>query len=472
MIREELAGWFAQLRREAPGTDVANTEQAARTAHVRKQSDAQLRYLSHATFLEEAGTPQFLNGAALAACICVVGFLGWAGLTQITEVSHAPGEVVPAGFEQVVQHLDGGIVKSISVKAGDLVEKGQVLLTVDDGATSDNLQRARSKLVFLELTAARLKAVYETSVPDWSKVPDARREDIDSQTNLFHSALEEQLGREKIVHEQIEQKKTANKISLGQLWTAERSQEISEKILDARRQLHAKQLVAYPILARAEQDVLQVRGEIVKINEQIKQNAESLTELTHRLDAIRRTTRLETSAKINDTASEITQIKSSIDSLEKRSDRLELRAPVRGMVKSLQTNSLGSVLPAGQTVMTIVPVDEELVVEVQISPRDIGHVRSGQNVHVKFSAFDFSRYGVVKGQLDRISASAFTGRAGDQHYRARVRLASAYVGSDQANNRIIPGMMVMADIQTGRKSVLDYLLKPVKATAATAFTER
>lgn len=471
MINRLIDAIRVRFDRAATGTEVARTVQP-QTGLFRRQNDAQLRYLSHATFLEEAGTPHFLNGAALAACLCVVSFLTWAAMTHITEVSHAPGEIVPAGFEQVVQHLDGGIVKKIEVKAGDKVEKGQVLLTVDDGATFENLQRARSKFVSLELTNARLRAIYDTSVPDWRTVPAAKPEDIDTQTNLFHSALEEQLGRERIVLEQIEQKKTATTILNGQLATAQRNQQINQNILEARRSLFAKQLVAYPVLARAEQDSNQMNGEVVKLNDQIKQNSEALTELTHRLDAIRRTTRLETAARLNETNSELNQLKSSIEALEKRYDRLELRAPVRGLVKAMQVNSLGSVLAAGQTVLTIVPIDEELVVEVQISPRDIGHVRPGQDVHVKFSAYDFSRYGVVKGKLERISAGAFTGRAGEQHYRARVSLAATHVGSNQAQNRIIPGMMVMADIQTGNKSVLDYLLKPVKATAATAFTER
>jgi HlyD family secretion protein/adhesin transport system membrane fusion protein len=130
------------------------------------------------------------------------------------------------------------------------------------------------------------------------------------------------------------------------------------------------------------------------------------------------------------------------------------------------------VLSAGQTVMSIVPVDEELVVEAQIPPRDIGYIRPGQPVHVKLSAYDFSRYGVVKGTLERVSASAFQGRGGEHYYRARIKLSKSYVGSNPDQNAIIPGMTAMADIQTGRKTILDYLLKPVQAAAATAFSER
>jgi HlyD family secretion protein/adhesin transport system membrane fusion protein len=416
----------------------------------RRRSEAQLRYLSNATFLEEVGSPKFLAGAVLTGCLCIAGLIGWCAVTEVTEVAHAPGEVVPTSFEQVVQHLDGGIIRSILVKQGDMVSKDQVLMIVDDGVTKENLARARAKLVFLELTAERLRAVYDTSMPNWNAVRGAAQNEIDAQEKLFRASLEEQAGREKIIIEQIEQKKTTSAMLKGQLDTARKSRDISEKILTARRQLHGQQLIAYPILARAEQDVLQVTGEVTRLTDRIKENSEALAELAHRLDAVRSGSRLETAAKLNDTLSEIQQHSSTISSLGTRFARFELRSPVRGVVKSLQVHTLGSILTAGQTVMTIVPVDDELVVEVQISPRDIGHVRVGQPVQVKFSAFDFTRFGVVRGRLDWISAGAFGGRSGEQFYRARVKLTADFIGGDRRANRIIPHAYAVSSGRRGR----------------------
>jgi HlyD family secretion protein/adhesin transport system membrane fusion protein len=460
---------LAQL---APRSSVSTEVGAARVSTPRRQGDAQLRYLSHATFLEEAGTPIFLNCTALAACLCVAGFLGWAGLTEVSEVSHAPGEVVPSGFEQVVQHMDGGLVKTINVKTGDTVEPGQLLLTVDDGSTTDNLERSKSKLVHLAMTAVRLRALFDGIVPEWSGISGATAHDAATQQRLYQSAIEDLSAKEGIVREQIQQRKTAIGMLTEQRTNAEKSLAIAKRIKTSREALYEKKLLAYPLLAKAEQDVIQIESDDAKLKDQIKQGSESIVELNQRLKSLHQSSRLDLAAKLNETVSEIKQVESTIEQLRKRFDRLELKAPVRGIVKSLQVNTIGSVLSAGQTVMTIVPIDEELVVEAQIPPRDIGYVRPGQPVQVKVSAYDFSRYGVVKGTLERVSASAFQGRAGEHYYRARIKLSKSYVGSRPGQNAIIPGMTAMADIQTGRKTVLDYLLKPVQAAAATAFSER
>lgn len=463
---------LARGRQPSAESDDAKAELSPVNANrsAKRGREAQLRYLSHATFLEEAGTPRLLAGVALVTCLCVSGFVAWAAMTKVTEVSHAPGEVVPAGFEQVVQHLDGGIVKAIAVEAGDLVREGQLLLVVDDGVTTENLHRARSRLVYLKLSVLRLRALYSGTRPEWSSVAGATREDIESQTNLLESAIADQEGQEKIVREQIDQKNSARKMFVNQLSNVATRQAISAKILEGRRELHAKKLIAYPTLARAEQEWVQLNGDATRLQDQIKQNSEELSELESRLASIKSKLRLDAAARMNDTLAEIQQQERLIETQENRFKRFEMHAPVDGYVKDLKVNTIGSVLSAGQVVMRIVPVNKELVVEVKVPPRDIGHVHVGQEVHVKFSAYDFSRYGVVKGKLEQISPGAFDGNAGETYFRARVRLKTNFVGSQ--TNRIIPGMTAMADIQTGEKSVLAYLLKPVRESAASALTER
>ena len=160
-----------------------------------------------------------------------------------------------------------------------------------------------------------------------------------------------------------------------------------------------------------------------------------------------------------------------IDKLQGRVARLEIVAPVKGVVKGLELNTVGAVVRPGETLMDIVPMDESLVIQVKIPPQHIGHIEVGQKVEVKFSSFDFSRYGVVPGKLDRISATTFTGANGERYYQGRILLDRNYVGQSKAN-RVLPGMTVMAEIITGRKTLLDYLLKPVHNALKTAFSER
>jgi membrane fusion protein, adhesin transport system len=157
--------------------------------------------------------------------------------------------------------------------------------------------------------------------------------------------------------------------------------------------------------------------------------------------------------------------------IRERVDRLGVRAPVHGTVKGLTVNTTGNVVQPGQTLMEILPADAPLVVSLKIPPQYIGHIRPGQSVQVKFSSFDFSRYGALPGTLEFISAASFSGERGERYFQGRVQLARNYVGED-SRNIIIPGMTVMADIITGDKTVLQYLLKPIRNTISTAFIER
>ena len=160
-----------------------------------------------------------------------------------------------------------------------------------------------------------------------------------------------------------------------------------------------------------------------------------------------------------------------IDKLNERMMRLNVRAPSAGSIKGLNVNTIGAVVQPGQTLMEIVPIDKELIVSVKISPKDIGHLQRGQNVQVKFSSFDFSRYGSTHGILDQISATTFIAENGERFYQGKIILDKNYVGGNPANI-IIPGMTVMADIITGRKTILQYMLKPIHLSMKTAFTER
>ncbi len=149
-----------------------------------------------------------------------------------------------------------------------------------------------------------------------------------------------------------------------------------------------------------------------------------------------------------------------------------MRAPVRGVIKGLAVNTIGGVIQPGQTLMEIVPLDEALVVEARIPPQYIGNIRIGQPVQIKVSTYDFSRFGTVEGKLSSLSATTFAGQEGDRYYRGRIVLDHNYVGTQAGRNMIMPGMTVMADIVTGRKTILDYLLKPIHRSLMTAFSER
>ena len=170
--------------------------------------------------------------------------------------------------------------------------------------------------------------------------------------------------------------------------------------------------------------------------------------------------------------SDLSQVQERVEKLESQVERLNIRSPVHGSVKGLKISTIGGVIDPSQVVMQIVPIEGGLMVETRIQPRDIGHIKPGLDVNVKVSSYDFSRYGTVRGKLDYISATTFENETGDRYYLGRVSLEKNYVGNDPKQYIIIPGMTVQAEIVTGSKSILDYLLRPVHKSVTSSFSER
>jgi len=158
--------------------------------------------------------------------------------------------------------------------------------------------------------------------------------------------------------------------------------------------------------------------------------------------------------------------------LEDRAERTLLRAPTSGVLRGLAVHRPGTVLPPGGLIAEIMPHDAPLVADVRITPRDIGFIEVGQPVHVKVQAFDYARYGAVEGVVERVSAGTFLDEQRQPHYRVRIALKQQHVGRDPGKAQLVPGMTVQADITTGNKTVLQYLLKPIYSAMAASFHER
>ena len=177
-------------------------------------------------------------------------------------------------------------------------------------------------------------------------------------------------------------------------------------------------------------------------------------------------------AELSESANELIQVEEALIEAKDRVRRLDIVTPVRGIVKGLRVHTVGGIVPPGEVISEIVPLDEELIIEAKIQPRDVGHVRFGQPVTVKVTTYDFARFGGISGELKDVSASTFLDEQGEPYYKGIVSLDKNYVGSDPGQNRVMPGMTVQADIKTGKKTLFSYLLKPVYSSVSTSFRER
>lgn len=394
-----------------------------RRAMLQSESE-QLRYLPQSVKLEEAVNPHIIRITMLLISGAILVFILWASITNFNEITKAQGEVVPRGFVQVVQHLDGGIVTEILTGEGDLVRQGQMLLKIDDGGAKQDLAEAQAKQRFFAIEAERLRAFIANQAPNFDQfaaTTTQERQQYREQEQIIQKSPEIQE-----MHERAEKLKE----NLG----------IAKEALSLQTKLHEQGHASRLTLLSYQKEVTEIEAEAYRefsrIQSQIAQNKEVITKLQNKVD------------------------------------RLEVRSPVYGLVKGLKINTIGGVIEPGETLMEVVPLDKHLVVEAQISPRDIGHVQVGQTVRLKVSSYDFSRYGAVAGRLEFLSATTFLDAQNQPYYRGRITLSKNYVGHNPDANVILPGMTVEADIVTGEKTILAYLLKPIHLSLKTAFTER
>lgn len=440
-----------------------------------RRGDRQVRHLAQSVLLEEGGSSGLIRIATLTISAVVTAFLIWAAFTEVDEVAVASGEVVPTGQVQTIQHLEGGIISEILVKEGDLVEGGQVLFRLDPSASLAELEQMRARRVGLALKAERLRAYGQGVAPDFARqVPDAQMYPslIADQQAIYDSQLVALENRRQVIIKQVEQRKSDLKLFSKREATLRRNITLLKEELVLREDLLAKGLTSKIVVLDLKRELNQSRGDISRLLGEKQTAVESMQESEKRLIELGSDLKENALTEMGGVTSELAQVRETITKLRDRVRRLQIKASVRGIVKGLKAHTLGGVIPPGGVVAELVPLEKELIVEARISTRDIGHVQVGLPVRVKVVTYDFARYGGITGELRDISASTFLDEQGEPYYKGIVALDRSYVGYDPERNRVLPGMTVQADINTGKKTLLQYLLKPVYVAMSQGFRER
>lgn len=432
----------------------------------------QLRFLSQSARLEEAINPLIIRMTSWAISISLISFLAWASITNISEVSRAPGEVTPQGFQQIVQHFEGGLVHEIHVSEGDVVQKGQILMILDGVGVQEDLVRAKSEQIFLSLQKERLKAYVDHRKPNFEPWKSGNETLVAEQSKIFDTMMDSNAKERSIIQDQIAQKKQAISVLSTRLATTKKNQVLMETMHERRSVLHGDGYISDMKYLESEQELNRVKGDNSMLMSQIKQSQQEIKEYNSRLESLDAKNREQAYQQLNAIEGQLVQNQEIIEKISNRVTRLEIKSPVRGLVKGLNVNTIGGVIQPGESLMEIIPLDRQLVIEVRIPPQQVGHLKIGMPVQVKVSSFDFARYGSIRGELEFISPTTFEGERGERFYRGRIKLDQNYVGKNPRNNIILPGMTVMADIITGEKTVMSYLLKPIHNSLKTAFTER
>jgi HlyD family secretion protein/adhesin transport system membrane fusion protein len=429
------------------------------------------KLLSEPLILEEMGPPRIMTQFVGVASVLLAGLLLWSALTEIRETALAQGQVIPAGSVHSVQHLEGGIIAEIPIEEGDIVEAGQVLVSLESAGAEAELEQLRARSASLALLAERLRAFVLERTPDFS-VADQFPGLIADQHAILEMQNEARDNQRAVLLSRVDQRRAQAEALADQRASLEKQLVLLEEEAQLQRDLLDKGLVSRVAYLETERTVTRTRGEFAAVISEMASAGAAEREAHGNLAELDSSLRNEALKEMGKVTAELAQVREAMAKLEDRVNRLQITAPARGIVKGLAATTIGGVLASGETVMEIIPFDDSLVAEVRISPRDVGHLRVGQDAQIKVSTFDVARFGSVDGQLKQVSASTFEDEQGDPYYKGIVELGQNHVGRNPALNVITPGMVGDVAINTGSKSLLAYLLRPVYRGLDGAFHER
>jgi len=402
--------------------------------------------------------------------VTLVLLLVWAAFAEIDEVTRGDGKVIPTRQLQIIQSLDGGVVTSIDVNEGDVVEAGQLLVRLDATRFTSSLRENEVEYLVLKVKAARLKAVAEGSVFEAEALWQEKIADVVAQQQILYDASLAQLASVKnIAEQQLEQRYQELAEAEAKRTQSARSYQLSAQELKKTKPLMASGAVSEVEIIRLERDVTRFKGERDQATAQAKRIEASIAEAKGKVSEVE----LNFKNAIREDLTEVTiRIKGLYETSIGLSDRVAqtaVRSPVHGTVKRLFFNTIGGVVVPGKEVVEIVPLDEALLLEARIKPKDIAFLTLGQPALVKFTAYDFAIYGGLDATVAHIGADTVMDEDGNPFYTVRIRTLKSSLGK---NKPIIPGMVAQVDILTGKKSILSYLLKPVLRAKQYALTER
>jgi adhesin transport system membrane fusion protein len=397
----------------------------------------------------------------------------WASVSEIEEVTRGEGKVIPSGQIQVVQNLEGGILSELYVKVGDRVKKGQLLLRIDETRFVSSYQQNRVKYLSALARAARLRA--EIDGEDFQIPAEVMKENPEigrREEQLFKSRMEEFESSLAIRREQIKQRSQELRELNTRVAELRRTNSLIQRELALMRPLVAQGAVSEVEVLRLERQESEMSGEISAARQAIPRVQSKYEEAQLALEEVRLSFYNEAKSELNKVLGELEEFSASSIALEDRLTRTSVRSPVNGTINRVLVNTVGGVIQPGMDLIEIVPMDDTLLVETRIKPQDIAFLSPNQKAKVKFTAYDFTIYGGLDGEIEHISADSITDEEGNSYYLVNVRTKKNYLGTEEDPLPIIPGMVATVDILTGEKTILSYLLKPILRAKYVALRER
>jgi len=422
---------------------------------------------------DEGGT-RWLPHALLAVILAFFAFaLGWAAFTELDEVARGEGRVITHSQVQLVQNLEGGILSEILVREGDVVEKDQVLIRIDPTRYVAAFREGEQGALALKARIARLDAEANgTRFAMPAEVTSGSPSLAGHERALYDSRQREVAGRGEILRQQLAQRQS----ELTELQNREKG--LTESLALIRREIAitsplVKQGVMSEIeLLRQEREAARIRTELEAAGLAAPRLRAAIAEARKKMEEGELAFRAQSGVELSQARAELAKLSEGLPALEDRVSRATVRSPLRGIIRTIPNKTVGGVVQPGSPMAEVVPLEETLLIETRLRPTDIAFVHLGQRAVVKLSAYDYSIYGGLDGKIEYVSADSMQPQQGEAYYLAHVRTASNALAYQGRELRVMPGMTASVDVLTGKRTVLEYLLKPVNRARERALTER
>ncbi len=401
-------------------------------------------------------------------------FVIWANFAQLDEVTRGDGKVIPSSEVQQLQSLEAGIVEEFLVKEGGEVSVGQVLMRLSDIEASSDLGASRARYLGLLASITRLQAEAkgESTLTFPNEVMEGSPSSVSEEMNAFRANKVQRDSQLNVLTQQKAQREQEVRELQTRISDLREVVRLQREEMEMIRPLVEKGAAPQMELLQLERGMKERDSELNSLLSSLPRAQSAVSEVNARIDDLNNSAQADAQTELSAKLIELNEIKERLSALKERKTRTEIKSPVNGTIKEFTVNTVGGVVRPGETLIEIVPKDDQLLIEARIRPSDIAHVYPTQAAIVKITAYDFSIYGGLESEVVDISADTIEDEQGNSFYRVRLRTNETELKRKGEILPIIPGMVASVDILTGKKTVMQYLLKPFVKTLDNAMTER
>jgi adhesin transport system membrane fusion protein len=409
----------------------------------------------------------------IIVAFCIVAF-SWASLTEVDEVTSGQGKVIPSLQLQQVQNLEGGLIEKIMVRKGEWVDEGQVLIVLDRTTSLGGFEQNRQRQLALMAELSRLNAeidgkelVFPQDILDHAPAL------ANSHKQLFEGRKLELASQIEVVKQQLHQRQQELSEAQSELRSTDSGLKLLQSEINLISPLVKRGIESEVTLLQLQREQSGLIGVRNSAELKIDRLSSAILEAEGRQKGVVEQFRSVALNRASEVEAELAEIEKLLPAFQDRVARAEIRSPVRGIVNRVLATTIGGVASPGEALVEIVPIDDNLIIEANISPADIAFLHPGQPVKVKLTAYDFARYGSLSGSLTTIGADSIANPdTGETFYPVQVQVESRLYDASGEGLDIVPGMVAQIDVLTGKRTILDYIIQPVVKMKETAFREK